>query len=237
MEINEEEILEKAKVWFKESIAENHIKNTKKLENADEFNINPFLAVYLANFLTGNSNPESIAKILTYPRVLGTSITTSFGTNMQKFTSEVLGAFGSTTSGIDIEFEDKIDGGKKYCQLKAGPNTINKDDIETIAGHFSGVIRLAKANGTKISYDDMVVGVIYGDQKSLSGHYRRITDDYHYPVYTGTEFWRRLTGDPDFYHKLINAVGSVAIDSDYSQELENVIKILAKTDSVKDLSQ
>ncbi len=103
-----EAILEKAQAWFKKSIAENHIKNTQKLVKASKFDINPFLAVYLSNFLTGNTNPESIAKALLYPRVLGTSITTSFGTNIQKFTNEVLSSFGSTTSGIDIEFIDQI---------------------------------------------------------------------------------------------------------------------------------
>lgn len=76
--------------------------------------------MYLANFLTGNSSPKSIAKALIYPRILGTSITTSFGTNIQKFTNDVLDAFGSTTPGIDIEFIDRIDGHKKYCQMKSG---------------------------------------------------------------------------------------------------------------------
>jgi hypothetical protein len=76
------EILEKAKEWFKNIIAVNHISNTRKLRKSSEFNINPFLAVYLANFLTGNSSAKSIAKALIYPRILGTSITTSFGTNI-----------------------------------------------------------------------------------------------------------------------------------------------------------
>ena len=33
---------------------------------------------------------------------------------------------------MDIEFEDALDGSHKYCQLKAGPNTINKDDVEKL---------------------------------------------------------------------------------------------------------
>jgi hypothetical protein len=110
------EILDKAKEWFRNIIAVNHIANTRKLKKSSEFNINPFLAIYLANFLTGNSSAKSIAKALIYPRILGTSITTSFGTNIQKFTNDVLDAFGSTTPGIDIEFVDRIDGHKKYCQ-------------------------------------------------------------------------------------------------------------------------
>ena len=87
--MNQEEkklILNKAQKWFRQT-SKKHIVNTKKLTKASSFDINPFLAVYLANFLSGNSKPESIAKALVYPRALGTSITTSFGTNIQKFTN------------------------------------------------------------------------------------------------------------------------------------------------------
>jgi Type II restriction endonuclease EcoO109I len=231
------EILDKAKEWFKNIIAVNHISNTRKLKKSSEFNINPFLTVYLANFLTGNSSPKSIAKALIYPRILGTSITTSFGTNVQKFTNDVLDAFGSTTPGIDIEFIDCVDGHKKYCQMKSGPNTINKDDVETIAGHFKATIGLARTNNLRISLDDMIVGVIYGESDELSGHYKRITSQYHHPVHIGKDFWHRLTGDEAFYEKLIAAIGSIAIEADYSHELEATIEQLAEQDDVKNLSQ
>ncbi len=233
--IEKEEILEKAKDWFRDTIAQNHIKNTEKLVDPKQFNINPFLAVYLANFLTGNSSPESIAKVLLLPRVLGTSITTSFGQNIQSFTNNVLDAFGSTTSGIDIEFIDQVDGYKKYCQLKLGPNTINKDDVETIAGHFSGVINLARTNNLRIAHSDLVVGVIYGEISALSSHYKRITSQYHHPVIIGKEFWHRLTGDEAFYADLANIIGSVAIEADYSKDFEGIIKKLAETEAIKSI--
>lgn len=233
--IDKQDILEKSKQWFRDTIAVNHIRNTEKLVSPDEFKINPFLAVYLANFLTGDSSPESIAKALLLPRVLGTSITTSFGQNIQSFTNILLDAFGSTTSGIDIEFVDQVDGHKKYCQLKLGPNTINKDDVETIAGHFSGVINLARTNNIRVAHDDMVVGIIYGTQEDLNSHYQRITRQYHYPVITGKDFWHRLTGDEDFYSDLIEAIGSVAIEADYSKELERVVQELASTDEIQNL--
>ena len=102
-EENKKEILVRVQEWFKSGIMEQHIVNTKKLVSPSEFNINPFLVTYLATFLTGNASPESIAKALVYPRVLGTSITTSFGTHIQRFTSDVLSSYASTTSGIDIE--------------------------------------------------------------------------------------------------------------------------------------
>ena len=229
-------ILEKAQKWFSGTIAENHIINTKKLSDSSKLIINPFLAVYLSNFLTGNTKPESIAKALLYPRILGTSITTSFGTNIQQFTNDVLSSFGSTTSGIDIEFIDQLNGNKIYCQLKSGPNTINKDDVETIAGHFKSVIHLGRTNNLRITHDDMVVGIIYGDEDDLSSHYKRITKDYDYPIYIGKDFWHRLTGDEDFYSDLIHAIGEVAVKADFAKELKEVISSLAKDPVIKSLS-
>lgn len=236
MSTNREVIFRKAQAWFRSTIIENHARNTQKLVDPSEFNINPFLAVYLANFLTGNSKPESIAKALVYPRVLSTSITTSFGTNIQKFASTVLDGFASTTTGIDIEFVDQVDGRKKYCQIKAGPDTINKDDVETIAGHFRGVIKLAQTNGLKIPFDDMVVGLIYGEQNQISTHYRRIHSQYHFPVLAAPAFWHRLTGDENFYQDLVAAIGSIAASSNYRDELNLVINKLAKHEEIIALS-
>jgi hypothetical protein len=232
-----QEILDKSKQWFRETLSANHIRNAQQLTNPHKFNINPFLTVYLANFLTGNSSPESIAKALIYPRVLGTSITTSFGTNIQKFTSEVLSSFGSTTSGIDIEFIDQIDGHRKYCQLKSGPNNINKDDVETIANHFKSVLNLSRTNNLRLSINDLIVGVIYGTPADLSGHYRRITAQYHYPVLVGQAFWQRLTGDEHFYTDLIRSMGEVATEADFTAQLSQVITALASSPEVIELSE
>lgn len=220
------EILEKAKDFFSSVIVKNHKINTEKLSNIKEFNINPFLVKYLANFLTGSSNPKDIAKALIYPRVLGTSINTSFGQNLQKFCTTTLSGFASTTSGIDIEFIDCLDGRKKYCQIKAGPNTINKDDVDTIINHFTGVKRLARTNNMQINTTDLIVGVFYGKSEELNGNYKKI--DKEYPVIVGEEFWYRLTGDKLFYYDLIDAIAESAIKEDCTNLLEDVINNLAK---------
>ncbi len=234
--IEKQEILEAAKKWFRETIAINHVKNTEKLIDPKEFNINPLLVSYLANFLTGNNDPISIAKALVYPRVLGTSINTSFGQNSQKFTSEVLKSLGSTTQGIDIEFVDQIDGRKKYCQMKAGPNTINKDDVETIHNHFKAIKNLSRTNNLKIPPDDLIVGVLYGEELELSTHYKNLEKKHNYHVYVGQEFWHRLTGDKDFYYELISALAAVATEIDGTELLEKTIKALSETEVVKHLS-
>ncbi len=179
----------------------------------------------MANFLKGNDNPLSIAEALVLPRVLGQSITTSFGMRFQKLISELFEGFGSTTAGIDIEFIDSLDGRKKYCQLKSGPNTINYDDIETIVGHFKGVTNIARTNNLNISINDLIVGVIYGDENELSSHYRKI--DENYPVIIGQEFWHRLTGKQDFYFDLIEAVGEVALEVDGTKVIKDTIAALA----------
>ncbi|EPY11711.1 PmeII family type II restriction endonuclease [Paenibacillus alvei] len=188
--------------------------------------MNPFLDKYKANFLTGNDDPRSIAKALVYPRVLGTSINTTFGNKLQKFCSEVLEGFASTTSGIDIEYIDKLDGRRKYCQIKAGTNTINADDVDTIKGKFNGVRNLARTNNLNVGLNDLVVGVFYGTEGELSGHYKKINE--FYPVIVGAEFWYRLTGEIDFYEKLTGAIGEVATEYDGSQIIEEVIDSLAK---------
>ncbi|MDD2498127.1 MAG: PmeII family type II restriction endonuclease [Desulfitobacteriaceae bacterium] len=220
------EILAKAKDFFAEKIAKNHIKNTKKLSNLKNFNINPFLDLYLANFLTGNSNPISIAKALIYPRVLGTSITTSFGSHFQHFCSYVLPGFASGISGIDIEFDDQIDGNRKYCQTKAGPNTINKDDVETIVGHFNSLRNIARVNHLKIGINDLIIGVLYGTPQELSNHYQRL--NHQYPVIVGRDFWHRLTGSNSFYFDLISSIVETVNEVDGSELLEDIIKSLAK---------
>lgn len=222
-----EEILESAKRFFREEIVENHIMGAcTRARSLSEYNINPFLFKYLANFLTGNDDAESIAKALVLPRVLGSSITTSFGMKIQRLISTLFEGMGSTTLGIDIEFFDAIDGRKKYCQLKAGPNTINHDDVTTIFNHFDGVRSLARTNNLNVGINDMIVGVIYGEEGELSSHYRRISKKY--PVYVGKDFWHRLTGKEDFYLELIDAFGDVALEVDGRGVLDETIAALTK---------
>ncbi len=227
--MNEEQkkkILQKAEYFFRKTIAVNHLKNLRKLSKLEEFNVNPFSVNYLAYFLTGNGNAESMAKALVYPRILGTSFTTSFGSNFQtKFVSEVLGAAGTIVSGTDIEFEDQIDHRKKYCQLKSGPNNINYDDVETIKNKFRAIRNLARQNNSSLSVDDLIVGVLYGTEESLSTFYKKIGEDY--PVLVGEGFWFHLTGDRNFYSELVDCFGKIAQETDGKEELESVIKDLS----------
>ncbi|MCI3937217.1 restriction endonuclease [Chryseobacterium aahli] len=219
------EILNNAKDFFRTEIVTSHIEGAcNRASKLSEYNVNPFLFKYLANFLTGNDNAESIAKALVLPRILGSSINTSFGMKVQKLIGQLFQGLGSTTSGIDIEFIDATDGRRKYCQLKAGPNTINHDDVTTVINHFNGVRNLARTNNLNIGINDMIVGVIYGEEAELSSHYKKISQ--LYPVIIGKDFWHKLTGKEDFYFDLIDAIGDVALEVDGSHIVEETISKL-----------
>lgn len=199
-------IISSGKDFFRKAIIPKHIANLKKL-HLNDFDINPFLINYLASFLCGNTKPESLAKALIYPRILGTSLNTTFGMNTQIFISQLSQITGcaSGIDGIDIEFIDAYDGRRKYCQCKAGPNTINNDDVATILGHFKKLIGKARLDRLPIQIDDMIVGILYGEK--YSSFYKTINASY--PVYCGASFWEHLTGDKTFYHRLAKAFGEV----------------------------
>ena len=222
-------IIESGKQYFREIIIPKHLKNLEVLKLKD-FNINPFLVNCLAAFLCGDTTPKSLAKALVYPRILGTSINTSFGQNIQIFISSLAQVAGAASGidGMDIEFVDAIDGRRKYCQCKAGPQTINKDDIATILGHFKHLHNKARLDRMNVQVDDMIVGVLYGTKEDLSTHYKII--DSHYPVYCGADFWEHLTGDVDFYHRLAKAFGEVVEEDniDGSQLIQSKIDDIAR---------
>lgn len=239
MEIEEkQELLSKARAWFREVIVPNHKSNIGKASELKAYDFNPFLISYLAGVIGGELSPKTVSKALLYPRVLGTSITTSFGQNIQGFLTTLFEAYGSIAAGIDIEFIDAIDGRKKYCQLKLGPNTINKDDVTTIHNHFSAIRRLASANfNQNIGFQDLVVGVLYGEEASLSAHYKKLQEEHNYALYVGQEFWYRFTGDEDFYFDLQSSMAQVARESDLNRDLQEAVKVLANDDGVKKLAR
>ena len=231
---NNDRILNLAGKWFVKTVVTSHIKNTKKLISYKEFNVNPFLTPYLSVFLKGELSERGVAEALVLPRALQTSITTSFGTHMQHFISEVLSdAYPSVVSGLDIEFDDQLDGRKKYSQVKLGPNTINADDVETIHNHFNSIRQLAKTNRLSIQLNDLVVGVIYGNESELSQHYKTLRDKHNYKVEVGKDFWVRVTGDELFFDKLIGVIVEETKSLDVENILEEVIEGLSKTPEIK----
>jgi len=197
------------------------------LSTLEEIKLNPFLWPYLANFYMGNSNYDSLATVAILPRILGTSITTTFGNQMQKLIVTILdNASGSAVSGIDIEYIDAIDGRKKYCQLKSGPQALNKDDITTIKNHFRTVQNLARTNNLPIQQNDLVFAMVYGEPDECNSFVKKLAEEYE--VYIGKEFWHRLTGYEDFYFDLSKAMTEDAETVDSRELIKETIDKLAR---------
>lgn len=200
--MEKEKLLRIITSYFEEKMFDNHkINSLKKHSKLKSYKINPILVKYLSKVLDDDFTSIGIAKALYYPRVLGTSINTSFGTRIQNMFVELKLADGSLIKGMDIEFIDKIDGRKKWCQLKSGPNTINSEDVTPLLKKFSSVANLARTNQINLNNSDLILGVLYGTENQLSQHYKKI--DEKHPVIIGADFWHRITGFPDFYNKLV----------------------------------
>lgn len=230
--MNQKGLLKEIVIYFEKNIFENHINASLKTHSKlKSYNINPIVVKYLSKILEGNYNPEGVAKALFYPRVLGTSINTSFGTRIQNMFVDLEIAEGSKIKGMDIEFIDKIDKRRKWCQLKSGPNTINSEDVQPLIKKFTTTINLARTNKSLkgISNNDFIVGVLYGESAELSMHYKEI--DKIHPVIIGKEFWHRVTGFSNFYdglvselHKCINGLDTKDLVNKGCAELAEEIK-------------
>ncbi len=219
--MTEKELTIKIVDYFDSYIFKNHIEaSLNKNSRLTSYKINPIIVKYLSKVLEDNYSPEGVAKALFYPRVLGTSISTSFGTRIQSMFVQLGIASGSLIKGMDIEFVDKIDDRKKWCQLKAGPNTLNSEDVKPLVQKFTKTINLARTNSAfkGINNTDFIVGVLYGEDQELSVHYREI--DRTHPVIIGKGFWHRLTGFPDFYQGLVSELHK-SIDNIDTKDLIN----------------
>ena len=211
--MEENELLNIITEYFKDKIFENHkISTLKTHSKLKSYKINPIVVKYLSKILEDNFTPLGISKALYYPRVLGTSINTSFGTRIQNMFVELNLANGSLIKGMDIEFIDKIDNRKKWCQLKSGPNTINSEDVKPLLHKFTTVTNLARTNSMNMNNSDLILGVLYGEENQLSQHYKKI--DTQFPVIIGKEFWHRLTGYENFYSKLVSNLDLMILNID-----------------------
>ena len=231
--MSEDELLVAIVEYFGENIFKQHMKTVlQKHSKIKNYKVNPIVVKYLSKVLNNNYTPEGVAKALYYPRVLGTSINTTFGTGIQKMFIVLNIAEPSYIKGMDIEFTDKLDGRKKWCQLKAGPNTINSEDVGPLISKFSSTIKLARTNNAQLSNNDFVVGVLYGEVKELSRHYNVIND--LHPVYIGREFWHRITGYPNFYNKLVLAlqivISNIDTDNFFIQGLNQLTEEVRNSD-------
>ncbi len=232
--MTENELLEIITGYFRDKIFENHkISSLKTHSKLKSYKINPIIVKYLSKILENEFNPVGIAKALYYPRILGTSINTSFGTRIQNMFVELGIARGSLIKGMDIEFTDKIDNREKWCQLKSGPNTINSEDVSPLLNKFTTVTNLARTNSMNLNNSDLILGVLYGEEDQLSQHYQKINKKF--PVIIGKELWHRLTGFQNFYDKLVSNLDLMILNLDTDDFFKKGYMALAEEIEESDL--
>jgi hypothetical protein len=237
-----ENLIRDFETWYAEVVIKRQVDNVRKAGKIEVHTFNPFLAPLTYAFFTdrdalinepsasesANMIAHGIAKALVYQKVAGTSMSTSFGTNIQKFIATQLekrGLGGATlVSGMDIEFianKGTPEERTKYMQIKAGPQTINYDDVETIKNHFNDARNLARTNDKKVQAEDFMVGVIYGERDELSGNYRKIENETSHRILIGRELWTTLFGDENLYDALIAAASKCTTERASAENLHN----------------
>jgi hypothetical protein len=230
-------IAHEMEVWFRTIFIPQQEKNLKKLKHVKNHKINPYLAKYRSIALTGKVSPEGIARAMVVGTSLITGLNTSFGTQLQREITNILsGVNGSLTQGIDVEYVDHFDGRKKMAQIKAGPATINKDDIKTIIGHFNQARSLGNTNNVSVSVADQVVGVIYGKDSDLNDHYKKIQGA-GYTVLVGDDFWEHMTGEKGLGTRLIAVCAAAIPSATLNPLLEQVVRDLAADPAIIDLAK
>lgn len=227
------EMMSRAKDWFRE-LAAKHINKTNEIHSLNDFNYNPFLVGYLSRFFGDDPSPENLAKVLLYPRVLGTSINTFFGEAIKHLSEDVFEGFNPNIPGLNIGFIDQRDMVQKYAQLKSGPVTINMGDAQPLIDSYDAILDNEAVQERGIVADNLVVAVIYGERERMHGAYSKIEE--HYNVLIGQEFWHAITGDANFYSELIDAIAQIASENEGAVFLENSIARLAADEHLVALS-
>jgi len=130
---------------------------------------------------------------------------TLFGEFLEKLAiyvnSNVYDGFKSAVKGIDLEFErDSI---RYIVSIKSGPNWGNSGQIAKMKEDFRLATKTLRTSGSNL-HVIAVNGCCYG----RTGKY----DHGDYYKYCGQKFWEFISGDEEFYLKIIEPIGYKAKD-------------------------
>lgn len=102
------------------------------------------------------------------------------------------GGFKSAATGIDLEFS--IDDVRYIVSIKSGPNWGNSSQIKKMKENFITAKRLIR-QGDSTTRIVAVNGCCYGQDKN--------PDKGDYYKYCGQAFWELMSGDTEFYKRII----------------------------------
>lgn len=156
--------------------------------------------------------PEELVRSI-IDAFMSSSEETTFGNFLERlaiYVSNVLeGGQKSSTKGIDLEFNRN--GIRYLIDIKSGPNWGNSSQIAKMEDNFKKARRTLQTSGGDVNVQ-FINGCCYGvDDKPERGGYLKLC---------GQRFWLLITGDSDFYLKIIEPLGYQARErSEAFQEL------------------
>lgn len=164
------------------TISKNRYKVLDNIE-LDNIDLNPYLLKVLAL-----ETPKEIADFIISQRV-ERSLVTSYGSRIQKIAKQ-LSERGTGVEGADICKER--DGRRYYIQVKAGPNTVNKDISNQISTLLQSAVR---RNSGSVA----LVGMTYGKRERVSSILQRYSQ---VNWIIGREFWEFISENPNCAHEI-----------------------------------
>lgn len=111
--------------------------------------------------------------------------------------NKVYGGRKSTTTGIDLEFDNKSI--RYIVTIKSGPNWGNNSQIQKMISDFIAAKRTLKTSNSKLNVI-AVNGCCYGKD---SKPYKKA--DYY--KYCGQAFWEFISGNSELYLKIVEPLG------------------------------
>lgn len=116
---------------------------------------------------------------------------------------EVSQGFCAGGAGIDVVIETQDE--YKPISIKSGPNWGNSSQVAKLRQDFDTAYRIFANRKTKKQFKALL-GHCYGRKRCEPNSKRP------YAIRSGQAFWEEITGDPDFYLKLIRSMKQLPTD-------------------------
>jgi hypothetical protein len=131
--------------------------------------------------------------------------------------AKAFGAHGkSSTTGLDIELDK--DGVRYFVAVKSGPSWGNSSQIAKMQSDFKTAAKVYRQNANALPVR-CVNGCCYGKQS------RKSEDKSDYLKLCGQRFWEFISGDAEFYIKIVEPIGHQAKErnAEFLAEYELVV--------------
>lgn len=144
----------------------------------------------------------------------------------------VSGGKKSSASGVDLEIETETT--YKAIAVKSGSNVFNSSQVRQMNSQFEELRRRLDQYLRRVGkHFDPILGAAYGKKRTEA------TSKRSYRILAGQAFWEELTGDPDFYLKIVRLMRDYPVEHrrTFERELNKAINRFIRDFSASFLDQ